>query len=96
MGNSRGLPVNEEPTRKAPQFFLFFFKKGIAFPGHLCYNKTIERGQEPYEGGTPMKFRVVHPNYFPTYFKTKKAAKLFQEQIGGKIQRKIACDWYDC
>ena len=42
------------------------------------------------------KFRVIHPNYFPTYFKTKKAAKLFQEQIGGKIQRKIACDWYDC
>lgn len=43
-----------------------------------------------------MKFRVVHPNYFPTYFQTKKAAKLFQEQIGGKIQRKIGCDWYDC
>ncbi len=43
-----------------------------------------------------MKFRVVHPNYFPTYFKTKKAAKLFQEQMGGKIQRRIANEWYDC
>ena len=40
-----------------------------------------------------MKFRVIHPNYMPTYFKTKKAAILFQEPIGGTIQRKIGCEW---
>ena len=42
-----------------------------------------------------MKFRVVHPNYFPTYFKTKRAAAMFQEQIGGTIQRRIGGDWFD-
>ena len=40
-----------------------------------------------------MKFRVIHPNYFPTYFKTKRAAILFQQAMGGEIQRKIGCDW---
>jgi hypothetical protein len=34
---SRGLPVNEEPTRKAPQFFLFFSKKVLTF-GSGCGN----------------------------------------------------------
>jgi len=43
-----------------------------------------------------MKFRVIHPNYFPTYFKTKKAAELYQEEMGGTIQRKVAGSWYDC
>ena len=42
-----------------------------------------------------MKFRVYFNDgkYFPTYFKTKKAAVLFQEQMGGEIQRKIGCEW---
>ena len=40
-----------------------------------------------------MKYRVVHPKYFPTYFKTKRAAVLFQNQIGGMIERKIGCNW---
>lgn len=43
-----------------------------------------------------MKFRVIHPNYMPTYFKTKGAAVLFNETIGGTIQRKIGGDWFDC
>lgn len=37
-----------------------------------------------------MKYRVIHPAYMPTYFPTKKAAVLFQEQMGGTIQRKMA------
>ena len=42
-----------------------------------------------------MKFRVYHSDgkYYPTYFKTKKAAAMFQEQMGGEIQRKIGGDW---
>jgi hypothetical protein len=42
-----------------------------------------------------MKFRVYFENnkYFPTYFTTKKAAVLFQEQFGGVIQRKIGGNW---
>jgi hypothetical protein len=40
-----------------------------------------------------MKFRVVHPAYMPSYFKTKRAAKMFQDIMGGEIQRKIGCDW---
>jgi hypothetical protein len=39
------------------------------------------------------KFRVIHPKYFPTYFKTKRAAVLFQEQMGGTIERKIGGNW---
>ena len=42
---------------------------------------------------TTMKFRVTHPKYFPTYFKTKRAAILFQEQMGGTIERKIGGNW---
>ena len=40
-----------------------------------------------------MKFRVVHPAYMPTYFKTKHAAVLFQEQMGGTIERRIGGNW---
>lgn len=40
-----------------------------------------------------MKFRVVHPAYMPTYFKTKRAAVLFQEQMGGTIERRIGGNW---
>ena len=40
-----------------------------------------------------MKFRVVHPAYMPTYFKTKRAAILFQEQMGGTIERRIGGNW---
>lgn len=40
-----------------------------------------------------MKFRVVHPVYMPTYFKTKRAAVLFQEQMGGTIERRIGGNW---
>lgn len=40
-----------------------------------------------------MKYRVVHPLYFPTYFKARRVAVLFQNQIGGTIERKIGCDW---
>ena len=40
-----------------------------------------------------MKFRVVHPAYIPTYFKTKRAAVLFQEQMGGTIERRIGGNW---
>ena len=43
-----------------------------------------------------MKYRVIHPNYFPTYFKTKKAAMLFNESFGGTVQRKLVTDWVDC
>lgn len=43
-----------------------------------------------------MKFRVYFKDgkYFPTYFYTKKAAILYQEQMGGEIQRKIGGEWY--
>lgn len=41
-----------------------------------------------------MKFRVVHPAYFPTYFKTKRAAIEFQKAMGGTIERKIGCEWF--
>lgn len=40
-----------------------------------------------------MKFRVIHPNYFPTYFRTRRDAVLFQNQNGGTIEQKIGCDW---
>lgn len=40
-----------------------------------------------------MKFRVIHPAYMPTYFKTKRAAVLFQEQMGGTIERRIGGNW---
>lgn len=40
-----------------------------------------------------MKYRVVHPHYFPTYFKTRRAAALFQKEMGGTIERKIGGDW---
>lgn len=40
-----------------------------------------------------MRFRVVHPYYMPTYFKTKRAAVLFQEQMGGTIERRIGGNW---
>lgn len=40
-----------------------------------------------------MKYRVIHPKYFPTYFKTKREAVEFQKVHGGNIQRKIALDW---
>ena len=40
-----------------------------------------------------MKYRVIHPDYFPTYFKTRKEANLFQQQHGGEVQRKIGCEW---
>ena len=40
-----------------------------------------------------MKFRVVHPAYMPTYFKTKRSAKMFQSAMGGEIQRKIGGEW---
>lgn len=44
-----------------------------------------------------MKYRVVFKDgkYWPTYFKTKRAAVLFQEQVGGEIQRKIGGNWCD-
>ena len=41
-----------------------------------------------------MKFRVVHPAYFPTHFKTKRAAVEFQKAMGGTIERKIGCEWF--
>lgn len=34
--------------------------------------------------------------YFPTYFKTKKEAIEFQQKHGGKIQKKIGGNWFDC
>lgn len=42
-----------------------------------------------------MKYRVYFKDgkYFPTYFKTKRAAEMFQEQMGGEIQRKIGGEW---
>ena len=42
-----------------------------------------------------MKFRVIHPAYLPSYFKTKRAAMMFQEIMGGTTQRKIGCEWFD-
>jgi hypothetical protein len=41
-----------------------------------------------------MKFRVIHPVYMPTYFKTKRAAQMYQNTMGGEIQRKIGGEWY--
>ena len=45
-----------------------------------------------------MRFRVYFSNneYFPTYFKTKREAVEFQTRLGGEVQRKIGCDWYNC
>lgn len=40
-----------------------------------------------------MRYRVVHPHYFPTYFKTKRDAVLFQNEFGGTIERKAGCEW---
>lgn len=42
-----------------------------------------------------MKYRVYFKDskYFPTYFKTRKEANLFQQQHGGEVQRKIGCEW---
>lgn len=44
-----------------------------------------------------MKYRVYFENgkYMPTYFKTKRAAAMFQEIMGGTIQRKVGCEWYN-
>ena len=44
-----------------------------------------------------MKFRVYFENgqYFPTYFKTLRAAVAFQESMGGTIQKKIGGEWYN-
>lgn len=43
-----------------------------------------------------MKFRVYFKDgkYYPTYFKTKKEAIVYQAQMGGEIQRKIGAEWY--
>ena len=59
----------------------------------MCYNKDTKKEKEMIQ----MRFRVYFKDgkYFPTYFKTKKAAVLFQEQMGGEIQRKIGCEWCD-
>lgn len=42
-----------------------------------------------------MRFRVFFKDwkYYPTYFKTKKEAMLFQEERGGEVQRKIGGNW---
>ena len=42
-----------------------------------------------------MKFRVVHPKFFPTYFKTKKEAFSHIEKFGGTLQKKMAGNWFD-
>lgn len=44
-----------------------------------------------------MKFRVYFKDgkYFPTYFKTKRAAVEFQARFGGEVQHKIGCEWYN-
>ena len=46
------------------------------------------------KGNKPMKFRVIHPAYMPSYFKTKRAAQMFQNIMGGEIQRKVGGEWY--
>ena len=51
-----------------------------------------------------MKYRVYNDNnwnarmgqYMATYFKTKREAVDFQTRLGGKVQRKIGCEWYNC
>lgn len=45
-----------------------------------------------------MKYRVFFESgkYLPSYFPTKRAATLFQEAMGGTIQRKIGCEWCGC
>lgn len=42
-----------------------------------------------------MKYRVYFKDgkYLPTYFKTKRDAKAFQDLMGGEIERKIGCEW---
>jgi hypothetical protein len=30
----------------------------------------------------------------PSYFKTKRAAQMFQKIMGGEIQRKVGGEWY--
>ena len=43
-----------------------------------------------------MKFRVIHPNFFPTYFKTKKEALAHIEKFeGSTLQKKMAGQWFD-
>lgn len=42
-----------------------------------------------------MRFRVVHPAYMPTYFRTRRAAELFRQAVGGIIERKIGDGWFE-
>lgn len=57
----------------------------------MWYNIDTERE------AIKMKFRVYFENgrYFPTYFKTLRAAVEFQESMGGTIQKKIGGEWYN-
>jgi hypothetical protein len=45
------------------------------------------------KGDKIMRFRVVRPNYFPTYFRTRRDAIIFQKEKGGIIERKIGGNW---
>ena len=75
------------------------FAEGIDKSPHLWYSIIRKREQEisQEKGKKVMKYRVVFKDgkYWPTYFKTKRAAVLFQEQVGGEIQRKIGGNWCD-
>lgn len=67
------------------------YKKGVDKITPVCYNKDTKN-----KGDKNMRYRVVHPKYFPTYFKTKREALEFQAKIGGSIERKTGCQWYAC
>ena len=60
----------------------------------MWYNKDTEREKR----GSKMKYCISFEDnkYFPTYFKTKKEAVEFQQKHGGKIQKKIGGNWFDC
>lgn len=42
-----------------------------------------------------MKYRVVIPNRYPTYFRTRREAKGYQAKFGGKIERKLVTSWVE-
>jgi hypothetical protein len=65
------------------------FEKGIDKAKNSCYNKEKNKGENI------MRFRVVHPAYMPTYFRTRRAAELFRQAVGGTIERKIGDGWFE-
>ena len=68
--------------------FLFFFTKTLDIYARRCYNRIKEREV------IKMKYRVVHPKYFPAYFYRKSDAVAYAEKCGGEVERKIGGNWF--